>query len=76
MRTALHDPAETRGWVDRATGKRTATHPTVASAASRLLGMDLRTATRVQATAQSKLTLFEDPLVCANTAGSDFGGRT
>src|SRR6202035_3455193 len=75
MRTALHDPAEKRGWVDRLTDKRTATHPTVASAASRLLGMDFRTATGVQATAQSKLVLFEDPVVCANTTASDFKGR-
>jgi type IV secretion system protein VirD4 len=75
MKAAVHDPAESRGWVDRATGNGTATHPTVASAASRLLGMDFRTATGVQATAQSKLVLFEDPLVCANTAGSDFRGE-
>jgi type IV secretion system protein VirD4 len=75
MRTAPHDPEGRRGWVDRETGKATATHPTVASAASRLLGMDFRTATGVQATAQSKLTLFEDPLVCANTTRSDFRGE-
>jgi type IV secretory pathway TraG/TraD family ATPase VirD4 len=31
--------------------------------------------TRAQPTAQSKLVLFEDPLVCANTAGSDFRGE-
>jgi type IV secretion system protein VirD4 len=74
MQTAEHDPARSRGWLDRA-GKESATHPTVASAASRLLGMDERTATGVQATAQSKLVLFEDPLVCANTAGSDFRGE-
>jgi type IV secretion system protein VirD4 len=75
MTTALHDPAHRRGWVDRATGKATPTHPTVGSAASRLLGMDFRTATGVQATAQSKLVLFEDPLVCANTTKSDFRGE-
>jgi type IV secretion system protein VirD4 len=75
MRTAPHDPEGRHGWIDRETGKATATHPTVASAASRLLGMDFRTATGVQATAQSKLTLFEDPLVCANTTGSDFRGE-
>ena len=44
--------------------KPTATHPMVASAASRLVGMDFRTATGVQ----SKPLLFEDPLVCTNTA--------
>jgi type IV secretion system protein VirD4 len=74
MRTGVHDPGERRGWLDRA-GARTATHPTVANAASRLLGMDFRSATAVQATAQSKLVLFEDPLVCANTTGSDFRGE-
>src|ERR1700674_2096853 len=45
------------------------------ASASRLLGMDIRTATGVQATAQSKLVLFEDPLICANTSGSDFRGE-
>jgi type IV secretion system protein VirD4 len=75
MRTAIHDPGGRRGWIDRATGSRSETHPTVASAASRLLGMDFRTATAVQATAQSKLVLFEDPIVCRNTAGSDFQGE-
>ena len=45
------------------------------ASASRLLGMDIRTTTGVQATAQSKLVLFEDPLVCANTAKSDFRGE-
>ena len=29
----------------------------------------------MQATAQSKLVLFEDPLICANTSGSDFRGE-
>ena len=75
MRAALHDPALRRGWMDRATGRATATHPAVASAAGRLLGMDLRTASGVLATAQSKLVLFEDPLVCANTLASDFRGE-
>ena len=74
MQTAEHDPAKSRGWLDRE-GRESATHPTVASAASRLLGMDIRTATGVQATAQSKLVLFEDPLICANTSGSDFRGE-
>ena len=45
------------------------------ASASRLLGMDIRTTTGVQATAQSKLVLFEDPLICANTSGSDFRGE-
>ncbi|HEV3077075.1 MAG TPA: type IV secretory system conjugative DNA transfer family protein [Thermoanaerobaculia bacterium] len=75
MRTAPHDDGERRGWRDRETGKPSGTHPAVANAASRLLGMDFRTATSVQATAQSKLVLFEDPLVCRNTAASDFRGE-
>jgi type IV secretion system protein VirD4 len=75
MRTAMHDPGGSRGWMDAATGDMSKTHPTVASAASRLLGMDLRTATGVLATAQSKLVLFEDPVVCGNTAASDFRGE-
>ena len=75
MRTAKHDDGERRGWLDRETGKRSGTHPAVANAASRLLGMDFRTATGVQATALSKLVLFEDPLVCGNTAASDFRGE-
>jgi type IV secretion system protein VirD4 len=37
--------------------------------------MDPRTATGVLATAQSKLVLFEDPVVCGNTARSDFRGE-
>jgi type IV secretion system protein VirD4 len=37
--------------------------------------MDIRTATGVQATAQSKLVLFEDPLICANTSVSGFRGE-
>ena len=75
MRTAIHDAEGRRGWIGRETGDRTETHPAVANAASRLLGMDFRTATGVQATAQSKLVLFKDPLVCGNTAGSDFRGE-
>ncbi len=75
MRTARHGDGERRGWLDRETGKPSGTHPAVANAASRLLGMDFRTATGVQATAQSKLVLFEDPLVCRNTAASDFRGE-
>jgi type IV secretion system protein VirD4 len=78
MRKAPHDPGGSRGWVDRDTTgarTRTETHPTVASAASRLQGMDQRTATGVVATAQSKLVLFEDPTVCAATAVSDFRGE-
>jgi type IV secretion system protein VirD4 len=74
MRAAPHDPELRRGWVDRMTGRGTATHPTVASAAGRLLGMDERTASGVLATAQSKLVLFEDPLVSSNTLASDFRG--
>jgi len=74
MRQATHDPERQRGWTDPS-GARCATHPTVASAASRLQGMDHRTATGVAATAQSKLALFEDPLVCANTARCDFHGE-
>lgn len=74
MRGAAHDPGRERGWVDPQTGERTGTHPAVASAAARLLGMDVRTATGVLATAQSKLVLFEDPLVRANTAASDYRG--
>jgi len=75
MRTATHGDGERRGWRDRESGRPSGTHPAVANAASRLLGMDLRTATGVQATALSKLVLFEDPLVCANTARSDFRGE-
>jgi type IV secretion system protein VirD4 len=75
MRTARHDDGERRGWRDRETGKPSATHPAVANAASRLLGMDFRTASGVQATAQSKLVLFEDSLVCRHTAASDFRGE-
>ncbi|HEV3457426.1 MAG TPA: type IV secretory system conjugative DNA transfer family protein [Thermoanaerobaculia bacterium] len=75
MRTEVHDREGNRGWVDRATGAMSRTHPTVASAASRMLGMDPRTATGVLATAQSKLVLFEDPVVCGNTARSDFRGE-
>jgi type IV secretion system protein VirD4 len=75
MRAAQHDDGERRGWRDRETGKPSATHPAVANAASRLLGMDFRTASGVQATAQSKLVLFEDPLVARNTAASDFRGE-
>jgi type IV secretion system protein VirD4 len=75
MRTAVHDREGSRGRLDAATGSMSKTHPTVASAASRLLGMDLRTATGVLATAQSKLVLFEDPVVCGNTAASDFWGE-
>lgn len=74
MRTAQHDDGERRGWRDRETGQPSGTHPAVANAVSRLLGMDFRTASSVQATAQSKLVLFEDPLVCRNTAASDFRG--
>jgi type IV secretion system protein VirD4 len=74
MRTAAHDPTGRRGWTDRETGGRTTTHPTVEAAASRLLGMDFRTATGVVATAQSKLVLWEDGLVAANTTESDFSG--
>ncbi len=74
MRSTEHDPEGRRGWQDAA-GEASRTHPTVASAAGRLLGMDERTASGVQATAQAKLVLFEDPLVCANTARSDFRGE-
>jgi len=76
MRTAAHDPRGSRGWIDRTTGAASKTHPTVASAASRLLGMDPRTATSVLATAVSKLTLFEDPVVCGNTTRSDWSGES
>ncbi len=75
MRTAVHDPAGRRRWVDPATGAATVTHPAVASAAARLLGMDERTASGVPATAHSKLALLEDPVVCRNTAASDFRGE-
>jgi type IV secretion system protein VirD4 len=75
MRTAEHDPEGSRAWADPVTGHMSKTHPTVASAAGRLLGMDPRTATGVLATAQTKLVLFEDPVVCANTAASDFRGE-
>jgi type IV secretion system protein VirD4 len=74
MRKAEHDRSGRRGWTDRATRASTATHPTVAAAASRLVGMDYRTASGVIATAQSKLALFEDGLVAANTAVSGFSG--
>ncbi|MBV8199072.1 MAG: type IV secretory system conjugative DNA transfer family protein [Acidobacteria bacterium] len=75
MTTAEHDPDGSRGWLDPASGKVSKTHPAVANAASRLLGMDQRTATGVLATAQAKLLLFEDPVVCANTTASGFRGE-
>ncbi len=71
MAAAVHDPQAARGWTDRQ-GEPTVTHPAVANAAGRLLGMDFRTASGVQATALAALSLFEDPVVVRNTTGSDF----
>lgn len=62
MRTRMHPLGDGR----------IGTHPKVKEAADLYLGMEARTRSNVLATAMSYLNLWQDPLICANTASSDF----
>ncbi len=71
MLTARHDPELRRGW-RTASGKPTATHPVVASAARAMLDKAEGERSGVKSTALATLALYRDPLVALNTSCSDF----
>ena len=72
MQKTEHDPAFTQGWADPETGHDTPTHPVVLLEAAKLLDLAAETWTGIVATARSKLQLFLDPIVAANTRAHDF----
>ncbi len=72
MRETEHDPELTQGWADPETGDDTPTHPVVLLEAAKLLDLAAETWTGIVATARSKLTVFLDPIVAANTRAHDF----
>ena len=71
MLNATHDPDMTMGWKD-SLGQETGTHPVVAMAARDMLNKDPKEGAGVLSTATRFLTLFRDPIVARNIAGSDF----
>ena len=71
MLTARHDPDLRRGWTS-ASGKPTATHPVVASAARAMLDKAEGERSGVKSTALATLSLYRDPLIAINTRRSDF----
>jgi type IV secretion system protein VirD4 len=71
MLTARHDPDLRHGWTT-ASGKPTATHPVVASAARAMLDKAEAERSGVKSTALATLSLYRDPLVAMNTRCSDF----
>ena len=71
MLNSTHDPDLAMGWKD-SLGAQTGTHPVVAMAARDMLNKDPKEAAGVLSTATRFLTLFRDPIVARNIAGSDF----
>ena len=71
MLNATHDPDLELGWKD-SLGQPTGTHQVVAMAARDMLNKDPKEAAGVLSTATRFLTLFRDPIVANNIAGSDF----
>jgi type IV secretion system protein VirD4 len=71
MLNATHDPDMSMGWKD-SLGQPTGTHPVVAMAARDMLNKDPKESASVLSTATRFLTLFRDPIVARNIAGSDF----
>lgn len=71
MLNATHDPDLSQGWKD-SLGQATGTHQVVAMAARDMLNKDPKEAAGVLSTATRFLTLFRDPIVAHNIAGSDF----
>jgi len=65
-----HDPTFSQGWSD--SEGPTQTNPLVASAASELLKLTPKERAPILSTVLSRLALFRDPLLAANTARSDF----
>jgi type IV secretion system protein VirD4 len=74
MLNTTHDPDGTCGWVD-ASGAPTNTHPVVAMAARDMLNKSPEEGGSILSTAIRFLTLFRDPIVAHNIAGSDFTVR-
>jgi len=71
MLNSNHDPDLSMGWKD-SVGNETPTHPVVAMAARDMLNKDPKEGAGVLSTATRFLTLFRDPIVARNIAGSDW----
>jgi type IV secretion system protein VirD4 len=74
MLNTQHDPDGTCGWLDPS-GAPTPTHPVVAAAARDMLNKSAEEGGSILSTAIRFLTLFRDPIVADNVAGSDFTVR-
>lgn len=72
MSATEHDPAGDRGWVHPAWSVETKTHPAVFLETAKLLDLAPETLTGIVATARSRLNLFLDPILSANTTRHDF----
>jgi type IV secretion system protein VirD4 len=67
-----HDLAGKRGWIDRATGETTRTHPVVAGAARAVMNKSENERSSVISSAVKCLSLFRDEVVVENTSSCDF----
>jgi type IV secretion system protein VirD4 len=66
-----HDPTRANKWRGRA-GELLTTHPIVSEKAQQMLDKEDKELSGVLSTAATRLSLYADPIVAANTGGSDF----
>ncbi|RWA57414.1 hypothetical protein AU476_40830 [Cupriavidus sp. UYMSc13B] len=68
---AEHDPTGRFGWTD-SSGRPTKVHPIVAAVARANLNREAKERASVLSTAETKLSLYEDPIIAKNTRRSNF----
>ncbi|NMV39931.1 type IV secretory system conjugative DNA transfer family protein [Ralstonia insidiosa] len=68
---AEHDPMGRFGWTD-SSGQPTKVHPIVAAVARANLNREAKERASVLSTAETKLALYQDPVIARNTKRSDF----
>ncbi len=72
MLRTKHDSDNSRGWINRLSGKATQTHPLVSVVARDMLNKPPEESSSIVSTAISFLTIFRDPIISKNTSRSDF----
>ncbi|MCY0853056.1 type IV secretory system conjugative DNA transfer family protein [Cupriavidus sp. D39] len=71
MLNAEHDPTGHFGWKD-SSGRSTKVHPVVAAVARANLNREAKERASVLSTAETKLALYQDPVIARNIRRSDF----
>jgi type IV secretion system protein VirD4 len=72
MKTTVHDPGETAGWLDPHTGAPTGTHPEIASVAQAQLNLSPKELSSVVSSVLEHFNPYHDPIVQHNIDTCDF----